>query len=208
MTTNQLLRMISDATDRALALVNHGDQPTMILKGDSDPWFTGDNEDVSASLVVPGGDDMIVDGINIYLSARRFDQSDPIGTGTDLTYRPAYWVSVQNRQDVATSGVPVQDANATWKMSDTYNGSYQGDTALQIVTAYSSTYGQGPVRFQAPLTAWIGRRTFFFPRRIKRGSTVTIEIQPTFSRVSTTTIKTQFRVTVELTGHKEVRRAA
>ncbi len=115
------------------------------------------------------------------------------------------WVTTDNMSDVFTN-YGVQDANATWQLSDTHNGSYQGETGLSIACAYSARYGQGTVHSEVPLTAWPGRRRFYTPRKLKRGSSATIAIQPTFSRVQTSAVKTQFRATAVLTGYKFVRR--
>lgn len=193
--------------DRALGFGVAGDKVLMVLSGNSPPWFTGDNEAQSVTLVVPADDDFYAVSLNIYLSARNFNQSDKLGTGTDLTFRPAMWVTTDNAIE-ANGHYKVQDANATWKMADTFNGTYQGDTAIQIACAYSARYGQGPVHNEVPLTGWPGARKLFAPHKLKRGSTVTIGVTPTFGRVQNTATKTQFRATAVLQGHKFVRRAA
>lgn len=204
-----VIEALESDLDRALGFGVAGDKVLMVLRENTPPWFTGDNEAQSATLVVPADDDFFAASINIYLSARKFDQSDKLGTGTDLTFRPAMWTSTQNSQDgFSSTSEMVQDANATWKMDDTFNGTYQGGTAIQIACAYSARYGQGPVRTEVNLTAWPGARRFFCPHKLRRGSTVTVGVTPTFSRVQNSTVKTQFRATVELLGYKNVRRVA
>lgn len=194
--------------DRALGFGVAGDKVLMVLSGNTAPWFTGDNEPQSVTLVVPSDDDFYAVSINIYLAARQFNQADKLGTGTDITYRPAMWVTTENAAPSSTSSPVVQDANASWRMADTFNGTYQGDTAIRVACAYSSRYGQGPVRSEINLSAWPGARHFFAPHKLKRGSTVTVGVTPSFSRVQNLAIKTQFRAAVVLLGHKFVRRAA
>lgn len=196
-------------TDRAMAAGTPGDRVLMVLSGYSDPWKTADNQAQSVSLVVPADDDFYAEYVNIYLGARKYDSTAPGGTSqaTDLTFRPAMWVTTDNSVDIYDHYY-AQDANATWKMTDTFNGAYQGSTGMRISTAYSARYGQGAVSSEIPLSAWPGARRFFTPRKIIRGSTVTFEITPTFGRDQNTTQYTQFRVCVVMQGHKIVRRTA
>jgi hypothetical protein len=204
---DDVLARLESEIDRAMVAGAAGDKVLNVLTGYSDPWFTGDNQAQSVSLVVPSDDDFYAHSMNVYLAARKFDQDHPTGNATDLTFRPAMWVTTDNGYD-AMSGYRVQDANATWKMTDTYNGTYQGETGIKISGAYSARYGQGSVISEIPLTGWPGARNFYVPRKIRRGSTVTFNITPTFSRTVNAIIKAQFRVGVVLLGHKVVRRAA
>lgn len=211
---DSIIQQIERDTDRAMSAGTPGDRVLMVLSGYSDPWLTGDNQAQSVSLVVPNQDDFYAETLNLYLQARRFDQSAPASNATDLTYRPAMWVTTCNAymwpadRFNGDNNVVVQDANASWRMTDTFNGTYQGENGLRMTSAYSTRYGQGPVAAEVNLSAWPGARRFFIPRKIPKSNTVTITITPTFSRVSNTTAKTQFRVGAVLQGHKIVRRFA
>jgi hypothetical protein len=201
-----VLERLEAELDMAMAFGTPGDRALMLLSAYSDPWFTGDNQAQSVSLVVPSEDVFYADTLNIYLQARRFDQANPLTFNTDLTWRPAMWVTTANQLLAGGAFNYVQDANASWKMSDTFNGTYQGDTGLSIGAAYSARYGQSTVFYETPQSEWVGARKFFVPQKLPRGSTATITLTPSFGRVSNTTVKTQFRVAVILSGHKIVRR--
>lgn len=214
---DSLLQQIERDTDRAMSAGSPGDRVLMVLSGYSDPWLTGDNQVQSVSLVVPNQDDFYAETINLYLQSRIYDE-DGLGatTATDLTFRPAMWVTTCNAYMISNSmgnlgnynNIVVQDANASWRMTDTFNGTYQGENGLRISHAYSTRYGQGSVSSEVNLSAWPGARRFFIPRKIPKGNTVTITITPTFSRVVNNSVKTQFRVGAVLQGHKIVRRFA
>jgi hypothetical protein len=204
MSAAALIQEIEREIDRALLLDMPGDKCAMFLSG-SYVFLTGDNSPGTITMVVPADSDFYGQRLNLYLGSRLIDQGDLTGLGTDLTFRPAAWVSINNAEDI-NNNYAVQDANASWNLSDTYNGSYQGNTPLNIAACYSGQYGQGSVHAQVPLSAWPGGRDFFIPRKIRRGSTVTINITPTFSRVQNETVKTQFRVVGVMTGYKVVRR--
>lgn len=212
---DSLLQQIEADTDRAMSFGAPGDRVLMVLAGYSEPWLTGDNQAQSISLVVPNQDDFYAESLNLYLQSRMFDQSAPGSTATDLTFRPAMWVSTCNAVTFPpidntgqNNNIVVQDANASWRMTDTFNGTYQGENGLRITSAYSTRYGQGNVASEVNLSAWPGSRKFFVPRKIPKSSTVTITITPTFSRVSNTTSKAEFRVCAVMQGHKIVRRFA
>ncbi len=199
-----LLEEIERDIDRALLLDMPGDKCAMFLTG-ACFFLTGDNTAAIISMVVPADSDFYAQRLNLYLASKLTDQNDITGLGSDLTFRPASWVSINNAVDLNDNYV-VQDANATWALGDTYNGSYQGNTPLNIAACYSGQYGQGSVHGQVNLSAWASGRDFFVPRKIRRGSTVTINITPSFSRVQSETVKTQFRVLGVMTGYKVVRR--
>lgn len=216
---DSLLQQIERDTDRAMSAGSPGDRVLMVLSGYSDPWMTGENQAQSVSLVVPNQDDFYAETLNLYLQARLYDENGfGATTATDITFRPAMWVTTCNAPIWPTgtnqpilgtpNNVVVQDANATWRMTDTFNGSYQGENGLRISTAYSTRYGQGAVSSEVNLSAWPGTRRFFIPRKIPKGNTITIAINPTFSRKDNTNPKTQFRVGVVFQGHKIVRRFA
>lgn len=215
---DSLLQQIERDTDRAMSAGSPGDRVLMVLSGYSDPWLTGDNQSQSVSLVVPNQDDFYAETLNIYLQSRLYDENGFGATqATDITFRPAMWVTTDNgtiwpfgktQSGGTPNNVVVQDANATWRMTDTFNGSYQGENGMRISTAYSTRYGQGAVSGEVNLSAWPGSRRFFIPRKIPKGNTITIAINPTFSRTDNTNPKTQFRVGVVFQGHKIVRRFA
>jgi hypothetical protein len=203
----EFVSTIESNIDKAMSVGGVGDKVLMVLSGNSEPWFTGDNQAQSVSMVVPSDDDFYAESINIYLAARDVDQSSLNGNASELTFRPAMWVTTENGTD-DYGYYYAQDANATWKLSDTYNGTYQGETGMKISSAYSSRYGQGAVYSEMPLSAWPASRKLFMPYKLRRGSTATVSISPTFSRTVNATIKAQFRVSVVLMGYKVVRRAA
>lgn len=204
-----LIEAIETQLDRAMLLDNPGDHILMVLSGEC-RFITGDGGDGQIQIIVPHSDDFYAEKINLYLGARLLNQASPTGNSTELTFRPANWVSTNN--DLAgtslSTAAQVQDADAVWKMEDNYNGTYQGETGVQMAGAYSAQYGQGNTKYMLPLSAWPGARKFFIPQKLKRGTTVSIGVSPTFSRVANAVIKTQFRVTAVLTGHKVVRRPA
>lgn len=206
-----LISQIEADTDRAMSFNALGDRVLMVLAGSSDPWFSNDNQVQSVSLVVPNDNDFYAKSLNIYLESRKVIDSPTkiASTESDLAFRPAMWVTTDNGTDIY-GYYEVQDANASWKMTDTFNGTYQGETGLRISTAYSARYGQGAVSSEVPLSAWPGKRSFFIPRKLVKGSTVSFAVTPTFGRknATDTNTKTQFRASIVLMGYKIVRRSA
>ncbi len=194
---------------RALLLDLPGDDVAMWLHG-AHTWLSGSDTSGNITMIVPKDADFYATSLNIFLASRTVDQTDENSTSSDLTFRPAAWVTINNSEATQEAVFVVQDANATFSISDTYNGAYQGGSAMQVAAAYSGQYGQGSVRNQVPLSAWPGARKFHLPYKIKRGHTITVQIQPTFSRqpsASDDLLVTEFRATAIMNGHKTVRRA-
>jgi hypothetical protein len=201
----ETLQEIDRQIDRALLLGSPGIEVQEYLSGYT-TWITGDNTNGVVSIDVPRDADYYAKVVNVYLSARTIDQADLNGPNTDLAFRPAMWVSTDNLPDNSPSILAVQDANAVFSISDTYNGSYQGQAPIQVAGAYSCRYGLGSVTNQTARTSWPGSRPFFVPYRIRRGHTITVLVQPTFGRQVSAQVKTQFRAVVLFTGYKVIRR--
>lgn len=172
-------------------------------------WLTGDNTERVVAVAFPQDADFEADGMNVFLGARLLNTVNPGTTATESTYRPAGWTSTLNTLFVGNGSVVVQDANATFILSDDFNGSYQGnDAPLPISTVFSGRYGQGSVYNEAIASAWVGRMEFFSGRFFRRGSVAQVKIGPTFSRAVAANTKTEFRATVVFTGRKKFRRSA
>lgn len=201
-----VLAELGNLNEQAIGLSQRGDDFSSLISG-SGNWISGDNRPVTINILVPKDADFHGSKLNILLGARVIDQENLGTSSSELAFRPASWVTVNNTPTSLPSK-PVQDANATFTMEDTFNGAFQGSDPLPIACVFSSRYGQYIIQDEFITSAWPGGMHFVVPYKLKRGSTVTIAVSPTFSRAQDSTmLKTQFRATAVITGKKILTRA-
>lgn len=199
-----LIEDMEHQIDRALLMEAPKDTVLQVLSG-ACVWRTGDNSSGNFSISIPQDSDFYATHVDVFVGARLIDQSSLETNASELTFRPSQGASVCNLLAVAGT-ITVQDFDFVAGFEDSFNGTYQGDSGLVAGQFYSHRYGQNSVNYEAPSSAYPGGRKFRVPHRVKRGSSITVHVQPTFSRVVNATIKTQFQARAVFTGFKLVRR--
>jgi hypothetical protein len=167
-------------------------------------FLTGDTVNFAIGLNVPSDADFVAKRFNLYVAARLLDQSASYSDSTERTFRPATWTTVGLVPSNVHGSETVGDAACEFSIEDTWNGKYN-NSPISVGSAYSAKFGAGLLSGPPLWTGYPSGMYFDAPQTIRRGSTVTVNVQPTWSRTSNALIKTQFRVTAVMWGSKTVR---
>ena len=208
------IRRIDRLIDRASAVGDAVEVPCYLqgtpqvdaTQHGSDTFLTGENTEIELAFNVPSDGDFFGMRLNFFLQSRTYSLLNPL-TATDLTFRPADWTVVNYRTSPSAAEVnprPVRDASAVILLRDE-DGQFSSN-ALGMWFFYSAKWGAPVFDGQdTPYSAWTSGMDFDVSWRIRRGTTLTAKVTPTFSRVVAATEKTQFRVAGVFQGYKRVK---
>lgn len=190
----------------ALSVMHDGDRPLSFLQGNH-VFRQGSNEAGVVTLMASADGDFYGSLLNLYLSARRVNIANP-ETASELVYRPGDWSHVRDGyRGLLTRWL----ADCLYEIQ-TPDGPYC-NVALPVMHSFSGrTEDYHHPGFVVPYPrfgwfGWVGAKTFRFPFRVAKGTSISISLTPSWSPPITPADAEylyELRATVLFRGYKSI----
>lgn len=180
--TAKVARELDALTVRAFALEADGDRVPYFLRA-SVVFNVLQNTSGEIVFNVPMDAHFYGRRLNLFLSGRVVSTAPATPFLTELTYRPVDWTSVGFALGGAGIDASEKVANCVFHISDSVREAYQR-APIAIMSAFSGRV-VNPIALNAnaqlPIAPFVGGLDFHTDYVLRRGSTMTVRITPSFS---------------------------